>query len=269
MTGGWRPESRPAFPTARNGPPERIPICDWDAGVSEHAKEKDRMFVRGLLTLLEADGLAIVRTPNCSLGIFYTSWDYGLWHMALTTGVNVAARPGRVGALGSFAVDAGRFGDAGAGRADRCGRRRIGRPRVWMADRARECGLVLQADAFPASPENATQVPQDRMALRRSQPAWSAAPIPHGRLPPACATDPAVRRKEPRSRVRRRHRRRPAPSRPAVRTRRVDRISRCRPSGSPGRAGPAPGNTSAITAERERDPGQQARSSSLKLLFGE
>lgn len=32
--------------------------------------------------------------------------------MALTTGVNVAARPGRVGALGSFAVDAGRFGDA-------------------------------------------------------------------------------------------------------------------------------------------------------------
>jgi hypothetical protein len=27
-------------PTARNGPPERIPICDWDAGVSEHAKEK-------------------------------------------------------------------------------------------------------------------------------------------------------------------------------------------------------------------------------------
>jgi hypothetical protein len=32
--------------------------------------------------------------------------------MALTTGVNVPARPGRVGALGSFAVDAGRFGDA-------------------------------------------------------------------------------------------------------------------------------------------------------------
>ena len=30
--------------------------------------------------------------------------------MALTTGVGVAARPGRVGALGSFAVDAGRFG---------------------------------------------------------------------------------------------------------------------------------------------------------------
>jgi hypothetical protein len=37
------------------------PTCDWDAGVSEHAKEKDRMFVRGLLTL-EAEGLAIVRT---------------------------------------------------------------------------------------------------------------------------------------------------------------------------------------------------------------
>ena len=29
-----------------------------------------------------------------------------------------------------------------------------------MADRARECGLVLHADAFPASPENATQAPK-------------------------------------------------------------------------------------------------------------
>jgi hypothetical protein len=153
------------------------------------------MFVRGLLTP-EAEGLAIVRTPNCSLSILL--YVVKLWHMALTTGVDVAARPGRVGALGSFAVDAGRFGDAGAGRADRRGRRRNGRPRVWMADRARECGLVLQADAFPASPENATQAPQDRMALRRSQPAWSAAPIPHNRLPPACATAPAARRKGPR-----------------------------------------------------------------------
>jgi hypothetical protein len=51
---------------------------------------------------------------------------------------------------------------------------------LWMADRAHERGLVLQADAFPASPENATQAPQDRMALRRSQPAGNAAPIPHG-----------------------------------------------------------------------------------------
>ena len=51
---------------------------------------------------------------------------------------------------------------------------------LWMAGRACECGLVLQADAFPASPENATQAPQDRMALRRSQPAGNAAPIPHG-----------------------------------------------------------------------------------------
>ena len=42
--------------TARNGPPERIPTCDWDARVSERAKGKDRMFVRGLLTLLEARG---------------------------------------------------------------------------------------------------------------------------------------------------------------------------------------------------------------------
>jgi T6SS, Phospholipase effector Tle1-like, catalytic domain len=99
---------------------------------------------------------------------------------------------------------------------------------LWMADRARECGLVLQADAFPASPENATQAPQDRMTLCRSQPAGNAAPIPHGLLPPAFATDPAARREGPRPRVRRRHRRRPAPSRPAVRSRRVDRIPRGR-----------------------------------------
>jgi hypothetical protein len=64
-------------PTARNGPPERLPTCDWDAGVSEHAKEKDRMFVRGLLTL-EAEGLAIVRTPNCSLAILL--YVVKLWH---------------------------------------------------------------------------------------------------------------------------------------------------------------------------------------------
>ena len=94
-------------PTARNGPPERIPTCDWDAGVSEHEKEKNRMFVRGLLTP-EAEGLAIVRTPNGSLAILL--YVVKLWHMALTTGVDVAARPGGVGALGSFAVDAGRFG---------------------------------------------------------------------------------------------------------------------------------------------------------------
>jgi len=56
---------------------------------------------------------------------------------------------------------------------------------LWMADRARERGLVLQADAFPASPENATQAPQDRMALCRSQPAGNAAPIPHGLGSPA------------------------------------------------------------------------------------
>ena len=68
---------------------------------------------------------------------------------------------------------------------------------LWMTDRAREFGLVLQAGAFPASPENATQAPQDRMALRRSQPAGNAAPIPHGLLPPASATDPAARRKDP------------------------------------------------------------------------
>jgi hypothetical protein len=152
------------------------------------------MFVRGLLTP-EAEGWRSSGLRICSLAILL--YVVELWHMALTTGVDVAARPGGVGALGSFAVDAGRFGDAGTGRADRRGRRRNGPPRVWMADRARECGLVLQADAFPASPENATQAPQDRMALRRSQPAWSAGPIPHDRLPPASATDPAAGAKNP------------------------------------------------------------------------
>lgn len=114
--------------------------------------------------------------------------------MALTTGVDVAAGPGRVGALGWFVMDAARFGDAGAGRAGRCGRRRNRRDRVLMVDRAHECGLVLQADAFPASPENATRAAQDRMALRRSQPTGNAASIPHGPPPPASATDPAARR---------------------------------------------------------------------------
>jgi hypothetical protein len=46
-------------PTARNGPPEPIPTCDWDAGVSEHEKEKNRMFMRGPLAP-EAQVLAIV-----------------------------------------------------------------------------------------------------------------------------------------------------------------------------------------------------------------
>jgi len=42
-------------PTVRNGPPERIPTCDWDAGVGEYAEGEDRMFVQGLLTP-EAEG---------------------------------------------------------------------------------------------------------------------------------------------------------------------------------------------------------------------
>src|SRR4051794_37749137 len=91
--------------------------------------------------------------------------------MALTTGVDVAPGPGRVSVLGSFAVVAGRFGDA---RACRAGGRR-------------------PAGAFPASPGSATQSPQDRTAVRRSQPAGRAAPISRGLAP--------------------------APSRPAVRTR--------------------------------------------------
>lgn len=44
-------------------------MFDWDAGLSENAKEKDRMFVRGLPTLLEVEGLAIVRIPGVALGI--------------------------------------------------------------------------------------------------------------------------------------------------------------------------------------------------------
>jgi voltage-gated potassium channel Kch len=39
-------------------------MLDWDAGLTENAKEKDRMFVRGLPALLEAEGLAIVRLPS-------------------------------------------------------------------------------------------------------------------------------------------------------------------------------------------------------------
>ena len=75
------------------------------------------MFLRGLLTLLEAEGLAIVRTPGFALGILLFAlgillfalgillYVVGLWRLALTTDVHAAARPGRVGALGSFAVD--------------------------------------------------------------------------------------------------------------------------------------------------------------------
>jgi hypothetical protein len=74
-----------------------------------------------------------------------------------------------------------------------------------------------------------------------------------------CCGWPTARREGPRPRVRGRHRRRPGPSRPAVRTRRVDRISRCRRSGDPRRAGRAPGNTSATAAEARTRPGQQAR----------
>ena len=52
--------------TARTHPD----MLDWDAGLSENAKEKDRMFVRGLPTLLEVEGLAIVRIPGVALGIY-------------------------------------------------------------------------------------------------------------------------------------------------------------------------------------------------------
>jgi hypothetical protein len=46
--------------TARTHPD----MLDWDAGLAETAKEKDRMFIRGLPALLEAEGLAIVRLPS-------------------------------------------------------------------------------------------------------------------------------------------------------------------------------------------------------------
>jgi hypothetical protein len=39
---------------------------DWDDGLSEDAKEKDRGFVRNLPELLTAEGLAIVRRPRAS-----------------------------------------------------------------------------------------------------------------------------------------------------------------------------------------------------------
>jgi hypothetical protein len=45
----WMAASKQAgVPTARNGPPERIPTCDWEAGISEREKETNRMFVRGV-----------------------------------------------------------------------------------------------------------------------------------------------------------------------------------------------------------------------------
>jgi voltage-gated potassium channel Kch len=46
--------------TARTHPD----MVDWDSGLTEDAKEKDRMFVRGLPALLEGEGLAIVRLPS-------------------------------------------------------------------------------------------------------------------------------------------------------------------------------------------------------------
>jgi len=49
--------------TARTHPD----MLDWDAGLTENAKDKDRMFVRGLPALLGAEGLAIVRLPSSNL----------------------------------------------------------------------------------------------------------------------------------------------------------------------------------------------------------
>jgi Trk K+ transport system NAD-binding subunit len=46
--------------TARTHPD----MIDWDAGLRDDVKEKDRMFVRGLPAFLAAEGLAIVRLPK-------------------------------------------------------------------------------------------------------------------------------------------------------------------------------------------------------------
>lgn len=46
--------------TARTHPD----MVDWDAGLSEEVKDKDRLFVRGLPAFLAAEGLAIVRLPK-------------------------------------------------------------------------------------------------------------------------------------------------------------------------------------------------------------
>jgi hypothetical protein len=46
--------------TARTHPD----MIDWDAGLSEDVKDKDRLFVRGLPAFLAAEGLAIVRLPK-------------------------------------------------------------------------------------------------------------------------------------------------------------------------------------------------------------
>jgi preprotein translocase subunit Sec61beta len=120
---------RTRVPTARNGPSERIPTSLLGRG-SQRTREGEGPYVRaGLLALLEAEGLAIVRTPGFALGILL--YVVGPWSMALT-------------------------GDAGSGRR---GRRGNVRHRVRMAERV--------------------------------------APIPHGPLPSASATDPVDRREGP------------------------------------------------------------------------
>jgi hypothetical protein len=146
-------------PTARNGPPESHPHMRLGVG-SQRTREGEEPHVRTGLLTPEA-GLAIVRTPNCSLSILL--YVVEPWHMALTTGVNVAARPGRVGALGSFAVDAGRFGDAGAGRADRRGRRRNG---------ALVCGWPTGRVSAASSSKRMPSQRRLRMPPRRHKTEW-------------------------------------------------------------------------------------------------
>jgi hypothetical protein len=128
-----------------------------------------------------------------------------------------------------------------------------------MADRARECGLVLQADAFPASPENATQAPKTGWpyvdpnplgTLRQSRTAFC-------RLLPRLIRRPGAK----------------DPDHEYVADTAVDRHHRDRRYAPAGlieyldARGPvipvaqtrAPGNTSATAAEARTRPSQQAR----------
>jgi len=64
----WMAAKAAAVPMIQYGPartdtthPDYLP---WDGGLSQEAKEKDRMFVRALPKLLEDEGLAIVRRPT-------------------------------------------------------------------------------------------------------------------------------------------------------------------------------------------------------------
>jgi hypothetical protein len=62
-TGRWRPENSPAFLRQGTDRPNASPHATGTRESANTRRRRNRMFVRGLLTL-EAEGLAIVRTPN-------------------------------------------------------------------------------------------------------------------------------------------------------------------------------------------------------------